>query len=244
MIRRVLAAAAAIVGGWSLIYAGFWLQASGCFAAFTRECSDAPYEPLRAFFMLDWVWGYQTLVAGVLAVVAASAIFLNGSIERRARIDEQESENNRNLLAHVARVRAKFRSSTLDATTSADISATIVKIERLYEEVVVLAPFAPNIVTKLQFFVGMATIRALSWMDYNAGSHHASARHARAATVAYCELGHMLLLQIDPFLDPDEFVVVADATDRLRLKWKDLDEDEREQLRRYITLADEDESGD
>jgi hypothetical protein len=108
-MQRIVFLVGAIAAAWVVIYVAFWLPASGCFAAFTMVCANAPYEPLRAFFMLDWVYGYQTLLGGVLAIVGAGGVVWSTMVQRNWAIQDQIASRAEATLAAITSMRMAFQ---------------------------------------------------------------------------------------------------------------------------------------
>ncbi|MHA6731790.1 hypothetical protein [Devosia sp. A369] len=72
------------------------------------DLGDAFFAWLGRVVMLEWVYRYQALGAGVLAFLAGAFVFMNGVADRRSADSQRSEERYERSLTTIMRVRERF----------------------------------------------------------------------------------------------------------------------------------------
>lgn len=225
--------AAAIISVWIVCYAAFWLWSSGCFVAFTKACLDAPYEPVRSFVMLDWVWAYQSLIAGALALLAAGAIFLNSDRERQARREEVREQREDQFRSTVLRLRAQVRTASLGAFGTDDINAIEASLNGLDIALLSIADRCPEMSRRMQLFLGYCRLRIASCRESKTAEQRKVLRRAISAILELSGLMLELKRALDDSVDP---VLISESSRDDLISWKTIRDIDRTTIGRFLRV--------
>lgn len=221
---------------WLGFYAWAWMARHGCGESPIGQCWSAAAAGWAADVVM-FKWVDATLGAGMLAVVAASAVFLNGAIERRAREEEASVEQEKSLLASIVTIRLGFRAISFGCISRDDPEYSAQSIDALQGQLGALGVHLPNVAMRLSYLLSMAAYRARQWgreKDEKVG------KRFRSVAAAWCEVGVDLLSQPDIVRrDPavSEVIPPTGPAVRGRLLWKDLDEHEKRAIGKYMDVS-------
>lgn len=147
--------------------------------------------------MLEWVKGYQSLLAGLMAMAAGAFILLNSTLERRARRIEAAETKQQQYTATLSGISTTFRHVAILFIASADKAEAKRALDRLEERINELAGSAPQLTADLLLLLGRARIEIDT--DLRTASKEVVERN-RKTVDAYLECGHHYLKMPGRFL--------------------------------------------
>ncbi|UYN98371.1 MAG: hypothetical protein KIT02_10375 [Devosia sp.] len=217
---------------WLGLYLWAWMGRVGCGEVALGECWVTALGNWGAdVVMLRWV--DTTLGAGILAVVAASAIFLNSAIDRKVKRLEAEQLRQHMIDENVATLLARFRQTSLYVLAADNPEATIDKLQDIMAENMKFWSLRPNIASTLDHMVGLAVLHARHWKAETDSSTRKLSMKTTCSAI--CEIAFTRLCDPEKVkIDDIDYKLNADTELLNRIGWEDLAKRQKEFLLKYL----------